>query len=214
MEQKVSTTCDKCRNYGLSFRTTHNVSPVDAIDGNLNADIWIIGLNPKNRIGHIEERSLADFKSFNPNGHPYFRDFKKVSEKLYKNWEHDNRNIAHTDLVKCFSDTFPPKNGDKGKNNSRTIIDNCIDYLKMQILTHKPKMIICNGSPVCWEMIRLLPPEPNTNLDNLTSYCANVDNHAFWIVLSGFIGRIDNRNKRRLGMEIEQIIEKEGINIE
>ena len=75
-------------------------------------------------------------------------------------------------------------------------------------------MIICNGSPVCWEIIRIFPPKQNYELDCLTSYCAKINNHNFWIVLSGFIGRIDNRNKRRLGIEIEQIIEKENIKIE
>jgi len=211
---EVCTTCDKCKNYGLEFRSTQKISPIDFIDGNVNADIWIVGLNPKNKIGHIEERSLNDFINFNPNGHSYFRDFRKVSEKLYTNWERQDRNIAHTDLVKCFSETFPPENEEKKKNNQKDIVDNCVGFLKEQILTNKPKLIICNGSPVCREIIRIFPPQQATDLDSLTSYCANIENHNFWIVLSGFIGRIDNRNKRRLGMEIEQIIEKENIKIE
>jgi len=214
MEEKIQITCEKCANYGLEFRTRHGILPVDAIDGNPDADIWIIGLNPKSKIGHIEERSLSDFKLFNPDGHRYFRDFRKVSGKLYKNWQREDSNVAHTDIVKCFSDTFPPKIRDKGTNSQWSIIDNCIDYLKMQIITHKPKMIICNGSPVCRIIISLLPPPQTEDIERLTSYCTNVDNHNYWIVLSGFIGRIDNRNKRRLGMEIEQIIEKENINIE
>lgn len=206
-------TCDKCKNFGFEFRSIHNISPLDFIDGNVRADIWIIGLNPKNKLGHIEKRRLNDFRLFDPNGHQYFRDFRKVSEKLYKNWERPDRNIAHTDLVKCFSNTFPPKTESNRKNNQRHIVDNCVEYLKKQILSSKPKMIICNGSPVCWEMMRLFPPQQNDNLDCLTSYSTNIDNHNFWIVLSGFIGRIDNRNKRRLGMEIEQIIEQENIKI-
>ena len=214
IEEKIHITCDKCKKYGFEFRSKHNVSPADFIDGNVNADIWIIGLNPKNKIGHVEERSLSDFKSFNPNGHPYFKNFKKVSERLYKNWEREDRNIAHTDLVKCFSETFPPTNGKKGVSNAKQIIDNCVDFLKVQIITHQPKMIICNGSAVCWEMIRLFPPQQDVDFSSLTSYCTNIDNHDFWIVLSGFIGRIDNRNKRRLGMEIEQIIENENIKLE
>mgnify|MGYP006444389983 CR=1 FL=1 len=211
MEEKIHITCNKCKNYGLKFRTKHNVSPVDAIDGNPDADIWIIGLNPKGKVGHIEERSLTDFKLFNPDGPPYFRDFRKVSEKLYKNWQRKDSNIAHVDIVKCFSDTFPPKSTDKRNSNQWRIIDNCIDYLKIQIMTHKPKMIICNGSPVSRIIMSLLPPPQINDLERLTSYCTNVDNHNFWIVLSGFIKRIDNRNKRRLGMEIEQIIEKENL---
>jgi len=115
-------TCDKCKNFGFEFRSIHNISPLDFIDGNVRADIWIIGLNPKNKLGHIEKRRLNDFRLFDPNGHQYFRDFRKVSEKLYKNWERPDRNIAHTDLVKCFSNTFPPKtesNRKKSKTYSR-----------------------------------------------------------------------------------------------
>jgi uracil-DNA glycosylase len=214
MEEKIYVNCNRCKDYGLEFRSKHNISPLDFIDGNGYADIWIIGLNPKNKIGHIETRSLKDFKLFDPNGHRYFRDFKKVSEKLYKNWERPDSNIAHTDIVKCFSETFPPIDGEYGKNNQRAIIDNCIEYLKLQILKYMPKMIICNGTPVSWEIIRLLPPNQDHDLDCITSYCTKVNNHNFWIVLSGFIGRIDNRNKRRLGMEIERIIEKENFKIE
>ena len=212
MEEKMYTTCDKCKRYGFAFRSKHNLSPVDMIDGNGNADIWIIGMNPKNKAGHIEERSSHDLKLFNPNGYPYFKDFRKVSKKLYQNWEQPDKNIAHTNLVNCFSDTFPPQKGVDGIKNVKHIIDNCVEYLKKQISTFKPKMIICNGSAVCWEMIRFFPPQQYDGFDCLTSYCAHVDNHHFWIVLSSFIGRIDNRSKRRLGMEIEQIIEKEDIN--
>lgn len=211
MEEKIHINCSKCKDYGFEFRSKHNISPLDCIDGNANAEIWIIGLNPKNKLGHIETRSQKDFQFFNPNGHQYFRDFKKVSTRLYSNWERDDRNIAHIDLVKCFSETFPPMAEKNGKNNQRFIVDNCIGYLKLQIIEYKPKIIICNGSPVCWEIMRLLPPKQDSDLDCITSYCTNVDNHNFWIVLSGFIGRIDNRNKRRLGMEIEQIIESENI---
>lgn len=213
MEERLQTTCDKCKDLGLLFRSKHGISPVDFIEGNAEADIWIIGLNPKGEIGKIEERSLNKLKKFNPNCHPYFKDFKKVSERLYKNWEGSDSNIAHTDLVKCFSDSFPPKVKNSGMKKQRDIVDNCVEYLMKQILINKPKLIICNGSRVCWEMIRIFPPKQANDRDSITSYYTNMDNHKFWIVLSGFIGRIDNRNKRRLGMEIEQIIEKEKISI-
>lgn len=213
MKEDFYVTCDKCKNYGFEYRSKHNVFPINSIDGNIKADVWIIGLNPKNEVGHIEVRDLNDFKLFNPNLHSYFRDFRKVSERLYKNWESQDSNIAHTDLVKCFSETFPPINRENEKNNQRHIVDNCVEFLKEQIIANKPKMIICNGSPVCSEMIRLFPPQQADDRDTLTSYCASIDNHRFWVVLSGFIGRVDNRNKRRLGMEIEQIIEKENIKI-
>lgn len=213
MKEDFYVTCNKCKEYGFEFRSTNNINPVDFIDGNIKSDIWIIGLNPKNKAGYVEKRTLNDFKSFDPNVHQYFRDFKKVSEKIFENWSSNNSNIAHTELVKCFSETFPPKSEDQKSNSRNHIIQNCIGFLKKQILIGKPKMIICNGSPVCLEMLKIFPPENLTSIENITSYLTNIENQKIWIVLSGFIGRIDDRNKRRLGLEIENIIEKEKIRL-
>jgi len=214
MKKKIYTTCNKCKSYGLKFRSNQNIKPIDAIAGNADADIWIIRLNPKNKIGQIEERSLEDINSLDPNSHPYFRDFNKVSEKLYKNWEKEDSNIAHVDIVKCFLDFFPPKSSSDLITPQRQITNNCGEYLKDQLLTHKPKIIICNGTQVSWEMMRYFPPKDHLDFDTLTSYQSRIFDYKPWIVLSGFISRVDNRNRRRLGMEIEQIIEKENVKID
>jgi hypothetical protein len=60
-------------------------------------------------------------------------------------------------------------------------------------------------------MIGFFPPQTNESLEILTSYKTTYEEHSFWIVLSGFIGRIDDRNKRRLGKEIEHILDIEKI---
>ncbi|KQC12005.1 MAG: hypothetical protein APR63_11875 [Desulfuromonas sp. SDB] len=211
--------CSKCKKFGLEFRSKHNITPLDFIEGDIKSDIWIIGLNPKNKVGYIEDRNKKDFQIFNPNRHPYFKSFKKMSKKLYENWESKNNYIAHTDLVKCFSNSFPPKiKNNSGKKSERinNIVENCFEILKKQIYEGKPKLIICNGSPVSKIMIENFPPKQN-NIDEevLTSYkteiIINNVKHNIWIVLSGFIGRIDDRNKRRLGIEIEEILKKEKI---
>jgi uracil-DNA glycosylase len=217
----MNTTCSKCSDLGLQFYSK-NISPVEYIEGNPNADVWIIGLNPKNEIGHVEERSKNDFEKFSPNSHPYFSDFKKVSNKLYENWLGENNRIAHTDLVKCFSHNFPPEiniDGKIKKLNKKEIINNCSEHLYNQIQNSKPKVIICNGSPVSWEMVRLFPPKTkDIDIKSLTSYKTDVtfkngEVHTFWIVLCGFIGRIDDWSKKRLGNEIEEIFETEGIKL-
>lgn len=214
-------TCDKCIKFGLGFYST-NIQPHEYIEGKKNADIWIIGLNPKDEIGKIEKRTLIDFENFDPDCHPYFHDFKKVSSLLYNNWKSQNSRIAHTDLVKCFSPSFPPKLYENNKKiKSDLIIDNCVPHLKLQLKQNKPKLIICNGTDVCWQMIKLFPPKLNEDesLRNITSYKASINfgnniPHSFWIILSGFIGRIDDRNKRRVGKEIEEILSKENIVLE
>jgi uracil-DNA glycosylase len=210
--------CKKCESLGLTFRS-ETINPEEYIEGNANGKIWIIGLNPKDSIGAIEKRTKIEFQSFNPDSHPYFYDFKKVSERLYANWKSDNCTVAHTDLVKCFSPTFPPLVNDKYIDREK-IISNCKTHLLSQIKKHKPQVIICNGTNVCREMINFFPPNKHHTepLHTLTSYKAtysedNGQEFFFWIVLSGFIGRIDDRNKRRLGKEIESILECEKIKL-
>jgi hypothetical protein len=201
--------CDKCSTLGLTFYAD-NIFPYEYLEGRNTADIWIVGLNPKGEIGCIDKRTLEDFESFDPDCHPYFHDFKKVSQKIYANWKSEKGRIAHTDLVKCSSQSFPPTAKRKDKEQ---IIDNCKVHLLQQIKTYKPKIIICNGSDVCIEMIKFFPPDTTKSLDILTSYKISFEKNSFWVILSGFIGRIDDRNKRRLGKEIEKIAEEEGIEL-
>lgn len=213
--------CNKCQKFGLGFYSKH-IEPHQYIEGNPGADIWIIGLNPKSEVGTVEGRTGSEFENFDPDCHPYFSDFKKVSGKLYQNWKSEISIVAHTDLVKCFSKSFPPKGktkGNQGQTKTDQIVNNCSEFLRKQIQIGTPKVLICNGSSVCWEMMRLFPPKlKDYNPKTLTAYQAsqNIEgtDHNFWIVLSGFIGRIDDRNKRRLGREIEEILEKEQIAME
>ena len=216
----MNATCNNCNEHGLSFFSTH-IQPHEYIEGKRNAEIWIIGLNPKDSIGKVEERTHLEFEKFNPNCHPYFRDFKNVSEKLYENWTSDDSKVAHTDLVKCFSPSFPPTlTGNSKERNFKVkqIIQNCTSHLKLQLQQNKPKVVICNGSEVCWQMLNIFPHNTTQNTHEITSYqtsliLPNGTTHKFWIVLSGFIGRIDNRNRRRLGKEIEQILLSEKISL-
>jgi hypothetical protein len=205
--------CDKCVSEGLKFCATNITSPAQYIEGSSSADIWIVGLNPKSPIGSVEQRTVSDFTQLDPDCHSYFRDFKKVSSKFYTNWKSHSSRIAHTDLVKCFSSTFPPENAD-----AEIIIENCQSYLLQQLQQYQPKIVICNGSPVCRIIKSWFPPitQDIGNIDITTSYQAtmtlnNGQTHIFWIVLSGFIGRIDDMNKRRLGKEIEEICKQENI---
>jgi hypothetical protein len=71
-------------------------------------------------------------------------------------------------------------------------------------------MIICNGAPVCKEIRRLFPP-PQSEDHGLTSYKTSIAEREIAIVLSGFIGRIDNYAKRRLGVEIDKYLTEYGL---
>jgi hypothetical protein len=128
----------------------------------------------------------------------------KVSAKLYKLFGKD-KGVAHTDIVKCFSNGFPPKNC-KGRE-TRAIINNCKGYLKEQIKEWFPRIIICNGSPVC----EIIKGFIGHQIDYGTSYTGDFDGNEITVILSGFIGRIDDYAKLRLGKEIEFYMEKYGI---
>lgn len=195
--------CSKCKNYGLKYERKYK--PSDFLEGKRNSLIWIVGLNPKGNIGKNDERVVTKLEDyFEGDIHPYFHDFRKVSAKLYKLFGKD-KGVAHTDIVKCFSNGFPPKNC-KGRE-AQVIINNCKGYLREQIKKWFPRMIICNGSPICKIIKEIIRPQ----IDYGTSYTGDFDGSEITVILSGFIGRIDDYAKLRLGNEIELYMEKYGI---
>lgn len=211
--------CNKCSKFGLEYKNSNLNSPSDFIEGNLDAKVWIIGLNPKTNQHEIFDPTFEDLRNFNPNQHSYFKDFKKVSSKLYENWESENSKTAHTDLVKCGSASFPPAHpvtSNKLTNKeTNEIISNCFEYLKIQLLKHKPLLLICNGSFTSESIFNFFSPDDATikTSKSVGSYKSTFEGHTFTIVLSGFIGRIDDWSKRRLGVEIEDALNELGITL-
>ncbi|PQJ74762.1 uracil-DNA glycosylase family protein [Polaribacter gangjinensis] len=211
--------CNKCSKFGLEYNNSNLNSPSDFIEGNLDAKVWIIGLNPKTNQNEIFDPSFDDLRNFKPSNHSYFKDFKKVSNKLYENWESKNSKIAHTDLVKCGSASFPPAHPVTSKklSNKETnvIINNCFEHLKNQLLIHKPLLLICNGSYTSESIFNFFSPDDLSikSIKSVGSYKSTFEGHTFTIVLSGFIGRIDDWSKRRLGLEIENAIDNLGIKL-
>jgi len=181
--------------------------PEEFLAGRKNSQIWIIGLNPK-KMGEEQYkldmlRDVANLESYfnNPGIHPYFNDFKKVSPILYSMLGKDG-GVASTDIVKCFSETFPPHNA-KGRQVKK-IIHNCQPFLEHQISEMKPKLIVCNGADVCDVIKKIVVPIQ----DRKTSYIGAFGENTISVVLSGFIGRIDHYSKRRLGIEIESYMKE------
>ena len=199
--------CLKCKRHGLFFQRQY--SPIESVDGASEAPVWIIGINPKCDEGHNDKKDILQLREYfqSNNVHEYFDDFKKVSPSLYKLLGHPS-GAAHTDLVKCYANEFPPKTMQRG--GKKEIIANCSGYLEQQIETYKPKIIICNGADVSRKLLELYPPE--TTRQKHTSYRVQNDKRDFAVLLSGFIGRIDDYAKRRLGQEIEGYFELYGIN--
>jgi uracil-DNA glycosylase len=198
---------------GFSFK--QNYKPVQSIVGNKDARILIIGLNPKtpkDEDDHYNDGFSAKglehfFDKTNP-VQPYYRAFEKVSEELFGLLGKVG-GVAHTDIVKCYSKKFPPEGCNE--KNKKIIIENCVTYLKEQLKDHPPEIIICNGADVCRTMKEIIEP-PADLKDNATSYDSVLHGNKITVILSGFIGRIDNYAKARLGKEIECYMEKYKIN--
>lgn len=194
--------CTKCEKYGLHFQRGYE--PVEFIEGKRDSLVWIIGLNPANDQDWIDPRTSQDLENYFDDlkaVHGYFKDFNVVSATIFQNFGKP-RGTAHTDIVKCSSRAFPPQSA-KGKKAVYEIVNNCKIFLEEQIVKYKPKVIVCNSAEVCRFMVDFLPP-PSGYTSRETSYWCNLEGMKICIILSGFIGRIDNFAKRRLGAEIEE----------
>jgi len=196
-------TCNECASYGLGFCRPYE--PHEFIEGSRNAQIWVIGLNPAEDPRFEDKRSVDELVGYfdGDKVHRYFKQFKTVSERLYGLFG-KNGGAAHTDLVKCFTKRWPPAGA--SAKDGRAIIASCTKHLERQLAEYSPKIIICNGREVSATMKRLLPP-PGGTPANVTNYVHEASDGRIGVVLSGFIGRIDNYAKRRLGLEVENFLD-------
>lgn len=193
-------TCNKCIAHGLRYERQY--APEQFIEGDPDSRVWIVGLNPAEAKDWVDPRSLNDLLDYfsSTDVHRYFKQFRLVSERLYAMLG-AKQGAAHADLVKCSSLTWPPEGVVRSARSE--VVRNCAGYLQLQLERHRPKVIVCNGSEVSREVLRLLPP-PQTASSVATSYIhERGDGTKIAVVLSGFIGRIDNYAKRRLGAEID-----------
>ncbi|MGD0712486.1 MAG: uracil-DNA glycosylase family protein [Bacteroidales bacterium] len=191
--------CLKCKDItGMYFERQYK--PEQYIYGKLNSKVLIIGLNP---YGEIETNNLNETTEdlLNRPSHQYYKNFEKVSPRIYKYLGEDNGVIC-TELVKCFSKNFPPAK--LSKHDLHKFICNCREYLSEQLEVLKPKIIICNGIHVVWHIEQIIPIKEEFE----TYYIGKKNSYEPFIFRSGFIGKIDKYAKRRLGIEIEKILNK------
>ena len=198
--QKEIYTCEKCKALGFERNISNGMIPLFG-EGNPNNPIWIIGLNPKEEEnGLMAPESANEFESyietelnyFRSSVHQYFKDFKHV---FGANWsEVFKEYVYHTDIVKCGSKSF--------RKNQRKAIATCSEYISKQLAVYSPKIIICNGSPVSDWFKKNYPNELKEG--NGTSFFIKNEKGGLYVLLSGFIGRIDNYARLRLGKELKE----------
>jgi hypothetical protein len=200
------TACKKCSEYGLNFNRAY--SPAQYLEGQPSSRVWIIGLNPKGKTTYADKRNEENLRQyFSEKGrvHEYFRDFQKVSRTMYYMMGKDD-GVGHTNLVKCYSPQWPPIAAKSGRDR-QFIIENCKEYLKQQLLDSTVTVLVCNGADVCRYIQTIIPAKENHE----TYYYGELNRRRIAVVLSGFIGRIDDYSKRRLGKEIEALMAEFGI---
>jgi hypothetical protein len=193
--------CMKCEAHGIRYRRSYEAS--EFLEGYADSPIWIVGLNPAAPPDWEDGRTIEQLQTtFYETARTiqYFRDFGRVSPWLFSLLGAPG-GVAHTDLVKCSSKSWPPPGCTR--KAAKTVVSNCTPFLQSQILKHKPRMIICNGSEVS-SFIQSAIPAVEASA-RATSYSGFVNGINVWVVLSGFIGRIDNHARARLGQEIERI---------
>jgi uracil-DNA glycosylase len=193
--------CDSCKEFGMRYCRLY--PPEDFLEGKRSSRYWIVGLNPKAELDHQDERGpaqLPDFFEARRKEDPYFKDFRKVSMLLHDKLGMEE-GVAHTDIVKCFSKTFPPQG--VSRSDALKIVDNCARFFKMQLSKHGPQLIVCNGSYACEAIKQIIPP---TRVFGKTRYAGEYNGLMIQVILSGFIGRIDDYAKARLGSEIDGVI--------
>lgn len=188
--------CKKCESFGLVFSKPYR--PEEYLTGRPNSPVWIVGLNPADEIPD-DVNTLERYFDEPSTVHRYFHSFRRVSLELHDRFGKSD-GVAHTDLLKCHSPSWPPAN--LSRSSTRTIISNCSSYLLTQLRSFRPLVLVCNGGDVSSTVKSLLKPDAEVPVD-CTSYITTLDKHRMCVVLSGFIGRLDNYSRRRLGAEID-----------
>ncbi len=190
---------NKCAHLGNGgYHFDRQYAPNDWLEGKRSSRVWIVGLNPATDIGENHTKTRDDLENYFVPGKPfyrYFEDFRHVSKQVYDGFGREG-GTAHTDIVKCGSKRFP------GGKEGAELVHHCSAYLKQQITELKPQLIICNGSPVSSYMQKEFPHNEDPG-NTPTSYWTVVEGVEICVVLTGFIGRIDNYSRRRLGVEVD-----------
>lgn len=130
--------------------------------------IWVVGINPshveykgKNQgkpylsdSPKIKERRHSQLSYFDNEPYDFFLQIEKffhgevrdiVVEWKTKPWE----KVGFVDLVKCVTKRDGGQFSKASEDEKQNLIKNCELYLKEQLITNRPKLLVAYGEPVC-----------------------------------------------------------------
>jgi uracil-DNA glycosylase len=156
-------TCTKCKE--LPFGYIIKYYPIVSFGNPLNKSILVVGLNPStneykyNFVKNstiIEDRHTSQMDYFKQEPYQFFINLGKFFENPVKDkigwiqspWE----KIGYLDIVKCPTRKQPQdKNqwGSLSKDEKRRILLNCSPYLKIQLRSLTPKLVMAYGADLC-----------------------------------------------------------------
>jgi uracil-DNA glycosylase len=206
--------CRGCPLFKKDFESYRSVAFV----GNPNAEVMIIGLNPKEHPTPPNKKDdyFEKFKDIAPESAKGFAEYFEDSKKfLYSLIENDYsyhktfkellsgidsnflENTIFIEIVKCASPKF--------ENSEKKAIEHCGEYLLQQINCLNPKIIITNGGKIRDFFLQRFGenPEEEKKKKTIMYYKEKIP-----VIFSGFIGQMDHSSRVRLKREIEYIWDK------
>lgn len=230
----VNNPCTDCPLKSNRLRNNYKHEPADYIEGDKNAAIWIVGLNPKlnkDKKGNLKSdnlklRSKEDFKNpLKPETHTYFKPFfTRVSDKLWERQKGSKvANFAHTDLVCCASNKFPIERFDTKKNDK--IVDQCSQYLIEKVKDNKDlKLLIGAGKRTCIELVKAFANDHDKKLiykegkfisnnkiydiiKKKTKTTLLINKDEIPIIFTTHLSQSNYWSDQRLGREIEEVLD-------
>ena len=218
---------------GFAFQ--RHYEPEEFIEGNPDSKIWIVSLNPfagKASENYLEPGavSMNDDHRTKLSLLTHYDHFKNWQEdpkaafrkpwQYYRSWKAAsslvidgllNGTVAHLDIVKCYSETWPPK-----FSNSNQVVENCQIYFRNQLSNSNVRILICAGRAV-HEAIKSICSPPSslgTVNKNPVTYVSKVNGRDITIILTphmtGHRG-LTNQERREVGLEIEKQAEICGV---
>lgn len=176
------------------FSFKFEYSPIECLWGKYSSKILYVGVNPfSERIGGNNHFSSEILRN-GPSKNSYFGTIHHWYPPLYEEIGKEN-GVAFTDLIKCYSPTFPFKR--MKVSDYDIVFRNCRIHLDQQIrqmARQNLKLVIVSGIHPCWHLLDMYFNEQNNSdksIDCIGKETTIEDNIIHFAFFRKFMGRKD-----------------------